>query len=137
MLLSPQSVFILVTTFLVALLVLITILYLFGPAPKKMEYIKEEEHKLTFEEIQRVLENQKKSLEEIKHTVNLFFQNYDKLELSEYKKRQFLFAVVVHRNTSTELIMQVDSDLRQLNPDMDRDLTSTLNRALDAREFNK
>lgn len=137
MLLSPQSVFILVTTFLVALLVLITILYLFGPAPKKMEYIKEEEHKLTFEEIQRVLENQKKSLEEIKHTVNLFFQNYDKLELSEYKKRQFLFAVVVHRNTSTELIMQVDSDLRQLNPDMDRDLTRTLNRALDAREFNK
>ncbi len=43
MALSPDGVFMLISIFFVALFVLISLLYIFGPAPKKPEYQFKEE----------------------------------------------------------------------------------------------
>lgn len=133
--LSPDSVFMLVSVLCVALFVLISALYLFGPTPKKPPSSTPEEEKVTIEDIMRILDNQKNDITKITKAVDMFFTHYDKLELSDYRKKSFLFAVVVHKNTSTELIISTEERLRELNPDLERELTKTLNRGLDARDI--
>lgn len=136
MILSPDSVFMLVSIFCVAIFVLITMLWLFGPAPKKPEYGEEEKNKsVTIEDIMKVLDNPKSTLTRLTEIADTFFEHYDELELSDYRKKSFLFAIVIHPNTSTELIIQTEEHLRELNPDLARELNKTLNRALDAREL--
>ncbi|RDU60954.1 hypothetical protein [Helicobacter marmotae] len=136
MALSPDSVFMLVSIFCVALFVLIVLLWLFGPTPKKKEYqIQEIPTKITIEEIMRTLDNPKSDLTHLREAVEKFFTHYNELELSDYRKKSFLFAVAVHKNTSTELIIRTEEELGVLNPDLKRELNKTLNRALDARKF--
>lgn len=136
MALSPDSVFMLVSVFCVALFVLISALYLFGPTPKKPETSQiEHRPKVTIEEIMKILDSPKSDLEALRKAADMFFGHYDELELSDYRKKSFLFAIAVHRNTSTELIIRTEERLRQLNPDLERELNKTLNRALDARDI--
>ncbi|CUU39326.1 MULTISPECIES: hypothetical protein [Helicobacter] len=135
MVLSPDSVFMLVSIFCVAIFVLVTMLWLFGPAPKKLESENEEKGIVTIEEIMKVLDNPRSTLTKLTEAADNFFENYDKLELSDYRKRSFLFAITVHHNTSTELIVKTEEKLRELNPTLARDLNKTLNRALDARSL--
>lgn len=60
MTLSPNSVFMLVSIFCVAIFVLVTLLWLFGPAPKNAEYNKADESKtMSIEEIMKILDNPK------------------------------------------------------------------------------
>ncbi|CAM3348639.1 hypothetical protein [Helicobacter labetoulli] len=132
--LSPDSVFILVSIFCVALFVLLVALWLFGPAPKKVE-LKEQEQKVSIEEIMKILDSPKSNILKLTKAVDMFFEHYDELDLSDYRKKNFLFAITVHRNTSTELIIHTEERLRELNPDLERDLNKTLNRALDARDI--
>lgn len=132
--LSPQAFFILVSFFSTILITLIVLLYLFGPSPKKHTQIKMEEKSVaTIASIMAILDNQKSTPEQLQKAVNMFFDEYDSMDLSDYKKKAFFFALVVHKNVSTELILQVDEDLKKLNPDLERELSKTLNRALDAR----
>ncbi len=65
----------------------------------------------------------------------MFFDNYDKLTLNDYRKKSFLFAITTHARTSTELIMNTEKRLRELNPGLEKDLNKTLHRALDARDI--
>lgn len=132
--LSPDSVFILVSIFCVALFVLLVALWLFGPAPKKVE-LKEQEQKVSIEEIMKILDSPKSNILKLTKAVDMFFEHYDELDLSDYRKKNFLFTITVHRNTSTELIIHTEERLRELNPDLERDLNKTLNRALDARDI--
>lgn len=83
----------------------------------------------------KVLDNPRSTLTKLTEAADNFFENYDKLELSDYRKRSFLFAITVHHNTSTELIVKTEEKLRELNPTLARDLNKTLNRALDARSL--
>ncbi|WP_066388425.1 hypothetical protein [Helicobacter himalayensis] len=132
--LSPQAFFILVSFFSTILIVLIVLLYLFGPSPKKRTQVAEEENSThTIDTIMAILDNQKSTPQQLQKAVNIFFDEYDSMDLSDYKKKAFFFALVIHKNVSTELILQVDEDLKKLNPNMERELTKTLNRALDAR----
>ncbi len=132
--LSPQAFFILVSFFFTILIVLIGLLYLFGPSPKKRTQMTEEENSThTIDTIMAILDNQKSTSQQLQKAVNMFFDEYDSMDLSDYKKKAFFFALVIHKNVSTELILQVDEDLKKLNPDMERELTKTLNRALNAR----
>lgn len=134
--LSPDSIFILVSVFCVALFVLLVALWLFGPAPKKPEYqSNEEEYKVTIEEIMKILDSPKSNILKLTKAVDMFFEHYDELDLSDYRKKSFLFAITVHKNTSTELIIHTEERLRELNPDLERELNKTLNRALDARDI--
>lgn len=136
MTLSPNSVFMLVSIFCVAIFVLVTILWLFGPAPKKAEYSKADESKtISIEEIMKILDNPKTPFTKLTETVDNFFQYYDNLELSDYRKKSFLFAVIVHPHTSTELIIETEKHLKELNPDLVSELTKTLNRGLNARDM--
>ncbi|TLD81693.1 hypothetical protein LS68_001290 [Helicobacter sp. MIT 05-5293] len=131
---SPDSIFMLVSIFCVALFALIVILYLFGPSPKKAEdSASKPNQKITIEEIMKVIETPKSDLHKLQKAVDLFFEHYNELELSDYRKRMFLFAVVVHVNTSTELIIETEKRLKELNPELASDLGKTLKRALDAR----
>lgn len=132
--LSPDSVFMLVSIFCVALLVLLTALWLFGPAPKKVYSYEPAEEKITMEDIMKILDTPKSTLDKLKHAVDLFFTHYDELELSDYRKKAFLFAVIVHKNTSTELIIETEKRLGELNPSLKSELNKTLNRGLDARD---
>lgn len=133
--LSPQAFFILVSFFSTILIMLIVLLYFFGPSPKKHTQTAMEEKSTThtIDSIMAILDNQKSTPQQLQKAVNMFFDEYDSMDLSDYKKKAFLFALVVHKNVSTELILQVDEDLKKLNPDLERDLAKTLNRALDAR----
>lgn len=135
MALSPDDVFMLASIFAVALFVLIAMLYIFGPKPKKIEYENTiEEKKIGIADIMKILDNPKSDLSNLTKASNMFFENYDELDLSDYRKKSFLFAVTVHRNTSTELIINTEEKLRELNPYMARELNKVLGRALDARE---
>ncbi|MGI0407080.1 hypothetical protein ACRE1U_07240 [Helicobacter himalayensis] len=132
--LSPQAFFILVSFFSTILIVLIVLLYLFGPSPKKRTQVAEEENSThTIDTIMAILDDQKSTSQQLQKAVNMFFDEYDSMDLSDYKKKAFFFALVIHKNVSTELILQVDEDLKKLNPDLERELTKTLNRALNAR----
>ena len=134
--LSPDSVFMLVSVFCVALFVLIAALYLFGPSPKKPQsQAQAPEQKVTIEEIMKILDSPKSDNAKLHKAADLFFGHYDELELSDYRKKNFLFALTVHKNTSTDLIIRTEGRLRELNPDLERELTKTLNRALDARDL--
>ena len=104
MALSPDGVFMLISIFFVALFVLISLLYIFGPAPKKPEYqFKEEERKISIEDIMKILDSPKSDLPTLKKAADMFFDNYDKLTLNDYRKKSFLFAITTHARTSTEL----------------------------------
>lgn len=92
-------------------------------------------HDVTIEEIMRILDSPKSDIQKLSKAAELFFDHYDKLDLSDYRKKSFLFAITVHKHTSTELIIKTEERLRELNPDLERELNKTLNRALDAREF--
>ncbi|MGI0440345.1 hypothetical protein ACRE1S_07465 [Helicobacter himalayensis] len=132
--LSPQAFFILVSFFSTILIILIVLLYLFGPSPKKRMQVAEEENSThTIDTIMAILDDQKSTSQQLQKAVNMFFDEYDSMDLSDYKKKAFFFALVIHKNVSTELILQVDEDLKKLNPDLERELTKTLNRALNAR----
>ncbi|CAM2761756.1 hypothetical protein LS66_005755 [Helicobacter sp. MIT 03-1614] len=136
MALSPDGVFMLISIFFVALFVLISLLYIFGPAPKKPEYqFKEEERKISIEDIMKILDSPKSDLPTLKKAADMFFDNYDKLTLNDYRKKSFLFAITTHARTSTELIMNTEKRLRELNPGLEKDLNKTLHRALDARDI--
>ena len=136
MTLSPDSVFMLVSIFCVAIFVLVTMLWLFGPTPKRLLMSKQEEvENVSIEDIMKVLDNPKSTLTKLTETADTFFEHYDKLELSDYRKKSFLFAITIHSNTSTELILKTEKRLRELNPDLTRELNKTLNRALDARDL--
>lgn len=131
---SPDSVFMLVSVFCVALFTLIVVLYLFGPSPKKAEEsTSKSTQKVTIEEIMKILETPKSDLPKLQKAVDSFFEHYDELALSDYRKRMFLFAVIVHINTSTELIVDTDKRLKELNPNLASELEKTLRRGLDAR----
>lgn len=131
--LTPNSIFILVCFFSVAIFLLISILYLFGPSPKKESLKNDTQETITIESIMKVLDSPKTNNHKLVQTINLFFEHYDTLELSDYRKKSFLFAVVVHPNTSTEIIIHTEEKLRSLNPELERELNRTLNRALDSR----
>lgn len=130
--LTPNSVFILVCIFSVAIFLLISMLYLFGPSPKETRTINHQEV-TTLEDIMRILDSPKTNNTKLTRAVNLFFENYEKLDLSDYRKKCFLSAIVIHPNTSTELIIHTEERLRKLNPDLERELNKTLNHALDSR----
>lgn len=136
MTLSPNSVFMLVSIFCVAIFVLVTLLWLFGPAPKNAEYNKADESKtMSIEEIMKILDNPKTPLVRLTEAVDNFFQYYDNLELSDYRKKSFFFAVIVHPHTSTDLIIETEKHLKELNPDLASELSKTLNRGLNARDL--
>lgn len=131
--LTPSSIFILVCFFSVAIFVLISMLYLFGPSPKKESRKNNTQEAITIETIMKILDSPKTDNHKLLQAVNLFFEHYDTLELSDYRKKNFLFAIVVHPKTSTELIIHAEQELRALNPKLERELNRTLNRALDSR----
>ncbi|WP_295701773.1 hypothetical protein [uncultured Helicobacter sp.] len=131
--LSPNSLFMLISIFCVAVLALVVALWFFGPAPKKPEPSIEVEMQTNIEDIMKVLDNPKSDLIQLRKAAESFFTYYNDLQLSDYRKKAFLFAVTVHRNTSTELIINAEERLKELNPDLTRDLNKTLSRALDAR----
>lgn len=81
----------------------------------------------------KILDSPKTDNHKLLQAVNLFFEYYDTLELSDYRKKSFLFAIVIHPKTSTELIIHTEQKLRALNPELERELNKTLNRALDSR----
>ena len=83
----------------------------------------------------KILDNPKSDIAKLRRAVDIFFERYDELELSDYRKKSFLFAITIHKNTSTELIISTEERLRDLNPELERELNKTLNRALDARNI--
>lgn len=134
--LSPQAFFILVSFFFTFLFGVIVLLYLFGPTPKKSLKLEEEEsHKPQdrIKTIMEVLDNPKSSAKDLQKASDEFFSHYDEMELSDYKKKAFLFAIVVHKHATHELILNADAALRKLNPELEYELTKTLNRGLDMR----
>lgn len=133
--LTPSSIFILVCFFSMAIFLLISILYLFGPSPKKDSQKDNAQEVITIEFIMKILNSSKSDNYKLSQAVDLFFEYYDTLELTDYRKKSFLFAVVIHPNTSTELVIHTEEKLRELNPELQRELNKTLNRALDARSL--
>ncbi|WP_394908973.1 hypothetical protein [uncultured Helicobacter sp.] len=133
--LSPQAFFILVSFFFTFLFGMIVLLYLFGPTPKKV--VEEQEEAPSpqdrFRSIMAVLDDPKNDAKALQRAYNEFFEHYDEMELSDYKKKSFLFAIVVHKHTTHELILNADALLRKLNPSLEYELTKTLNRGLDMR----
>lgn len=134
--LSPEALFILVSFFFTFLFGVIVLLYLFGPTPKKVVTPDEETTPKVqdrFKAIMEIVDNPKSDTKALQEASGDFFTYYDKMELSDYKKKAFLFALVVHKHATHEIIINADTLLRKLNPDLEYELTKTLNRALDAR----
>ncbi|WP_394995270.1 hypothetical protein [uncultured Helicobacter sp.] len=135
--LSPQAFFILVSFFFTFLFGVIVLLYLFGPTPKKVPQTQEETPSPhdRLKSIMAVLDDPRSDTKTLQRACNEFFEHYDEMELSDYKKKSFLFAIVVHKHTTHELILNADTLLRKLNPQLERELTKTLNRGLDMRDI--
>ncbi|MFC3868351.1 hypothetical protein [Helicobacter equorum] len=133
--LSPEALFILVSFFFTFLFGVIVLLYLFGPTPKKVVVLDEETPKVQdrLKAIMEIVDNPKSDTKALQKASNDFFTYYDEMELSDYKKKAFLFALVVHKHTTHEIIINADTLLRKFNPNLEYELTKTLNRALDAR----
>lgn len=133
--LSPQAFFILVSFFFTFLFGVIVLLYLFGPTPKRVvetdteEALPQERIKM----IMDILDNPKSDAKALQKASDEFFEHYDEMELSDYKKKAFLFAIVVHKHATHDLILNADTSLRKLNPELEHELTKTLNRGLDMR----
>lgn len=133
--LSPQAFFILVSFFFTFLFGVIVLLYLFGPTPKKVVEAQEEapSPQDRIKSIMAVLDDPKSDTKALQRAYNEFFEHYDEMELSDYKKKSFLFAIVVHKHTTHELILNADALLRKLNPSLEYELTKTLNHGLNMR----
>ena len=113
-------------------------MYLFGPAPKKVVTLEEETTPKAQDRLKAIMEivdNPKSDTKALQKASDDFFTYYDEMELSDYKKKAFLFALVVHKHATHEIIINADTLLRKLNPDLEYELTKTLNRALDARSI--
>lgn len=135
--LSPEAFFILASFFFTFLFGIIVLLYLFGPTPKKTTSLDEELPKSQdrFKAIMGIIDDPKSDTKALQKASNDFFEHYDEMELSDYKKKAFLFALVVHKHTTHEIILNADSLLRKLNPSLEYELSKTLNRGLDMREI--
>lgn len=133
---SPEAVFILVSFFATVLFAVVALFYAFGPTPKPPPPEPEPPTPTSMmNEIMRVLDNQKSSIVELSQAVDDFFRHYDDLELSDYKKKAFFFALIIHQNVTPELILKVDEDLKAANPHLLSELNKVLTRGLDNRDM--
>lgn len=133
---SPEAVFILVSFFAAVLFAVVALFYAFGPTPKPPPLEPEPPSPTSMiNDIMRVLDNQKSTLAELSQAVDDFFTHYDELELTDYKKKAFFFALIIHKNVSPELILKVDEDLKNANPHMLSELNKVLTRGLDNRDM--
>ena len=133
---SPQAVFILVSFFAAVLFSVVALFYAFGPTPKPPPLEPDPPTPTSLlNEIMQILDNQRSTLEELTQAVDNFFGYYDDLELTDYKKKAFYFALIIHKNVSRELILRVDEDLKNANPHMLSELNKILTRGLDTRDM--
>ncbi len=133
---SPEAVFILVSFFATVLFAVVALFYAFGPTPKTPPPEPEPPTPTSMmNEIMRVLDNQKSSIAELSQAVDDFFRHYDDLELSDYKKKAFFFALIIHQNVTPDLILKVDEDLKAANPHLFSELNKVLTRGLDNRDM--
>lgn len=90
---------------------------------------------VTFETIMVTLEVQDSSYEQLQRAVQNLFDHYEILKLSNNQKRFFLFELSKHRHTRSELILSALNDMTTRNPELKKELESSVKRGLDRRDL--
>ncbi len=134
-----------------ALMISLFLLILFVLVPKnskkkpKQKKEKKEEQKIeisyddfSFDDLRALVRNRKISNEDLSKVVDAILKNYshipNKMGIRKHpdfdKYVDFIVHLVRHPNTSKELILKVDKELRRINPSYEKELNDALSMAL-------
>ncbi len=103
-------------------------------APKKKA--QEDDGLVTFETIMVPLEFPDSSYMQLQKAVDLLLKHYHELNLTTTQKRFFLYQLSKHPHIKADLVLFVLNDLSEKNPDIAKELESSVKRGLDRRELN-
>lgn len=103
-------------------------------APKKKAQ-EEDDGLVTFETIMVPLEFPESSYMQLQKAVDLLFKHYHELNLTTTQKRFFLYQLSKHPRVKADLVLFVLNDLSARNPDIAKELESSVKRGLDRRDL--
>ncbi|PAF45126.1 hypothetical protein [Helicobacter sp. 11S02596-1] len=128
---NPNEFFIIVSFVIVFGVFFITLLKLLSK--NKQEFALNNEKPIDYNTVMLLLDSRYSTDKELQRAIEYFFSNYEQWDLSKSQKKNFLFAICLHKKADSKIILETQKKLTDLNTNLKNDFEKIVKRAIDIR----
>ncbi|PAF48901.1 hypothetical protein BKH41_04545 [Helicobacter sp. 12S02232-10] len=128
---DPNAFFIIVSFVIVFGVFFITLLKLLNK--KKQKIALNDDKIIDYNTVMLLLDSRYSTYKDLQRAIEYFFNNYEKWDLNKSQKKNFLFALCLHKNANSKIILETQKKLTDLNENMKNDFEKIVKKAIDIR----